>query len=34
MVITLIQDTSIQHVEGDMFKSVPEGDAIFMKVSN
>jgi len=24
----------VEHIEGDMFMSVPEGDAIFLKVSS
>lgn len=24
----------VEHVSGDMFESVPRGDAIFLKVSN
>ena len=29
----LIYVTGVEHVEGDMFENVPEGHAIFMKVS-
>lgn len=26
--------TGVEHIGGDMFESVPKGDAIFMKVSD
>ena len=29
----LIYITGVEHIEGDMFENVPEGHAIFMKVS-
>ena len=29
----LIYVTGVEHVEGDMFENVPEGHAIFLKVS-
>ena len=31
--LRLASDAGVEHVGGDMFVSVPKGDAIFMKVS-
>jgi hypothetical protein len=28
----LVSDSGVEHVGGDMFESVPKGDAIFLKV--